>query len=161
GPRGRPGQSAARAADNRDMSGPAAIPDPAPIRAFLEERHVNLARDIAAWAPRLLKRHVPSDDAGCRIEARAMLETLGKDRWLEPIKKEDWRACCLVREALAAISPLADAVFALQALGALPILRNGTPKQRELCALPAISGRSMAAFAMTERPAGSHLSAIA
>jgi len=143
------------------MNEPAAIPDPAPVRAFLEERHLALARDLVAWTPRILKRPAPSDDSGCRMEARALLEMLGKDRWLEPIKNEDWRACCLVREALAAVSPLADAVFALQALGALPILRHGTNQQRELFALPAIGGRSMAAFAMTERQAGSDVGAIA
>jgi acyl-CoA dehydrogenase len=43
----------------------------------------------------------------------------------------------------------------------LPLLRAGSPRQRELFALPAISGRSMGAFAMTERQAGSDVSAIA
>ncbi len=38
----------------------------------------------------------------------------------------DLRACCLVREALAAASPLADSIFALQCLGAQPILLGGS-----------------------------------
>ncbi|HET9325268.1 MAG TPA: acyl-CoA dehydrogenase family protein, partial [Candidatus Eisenbacteria bacterium] len=137
------------------------LPDIKPIRAFLEERHVAFAREIAAWSVALGRRGVPQDDAACRMEARALLQMLGKDRWFEPIKAQDWRSCCLAREALAAVSPLADAVFALQALGALPIFRSGSPQQRELYALPAVSGRSMAAFAMTERQAGSDVSAIA
>ena len=137
------------------------FPDTRPVRAFLEERHVEFARKIAAWAASLHRRPTPQDDAACRSEARVLLELLGKERWLDPIKAEDWRACCLAREALAAVSPLADAVFALQALGSLPILRAGSPRQRELFALPAVSGRSMAAFAMTERQAGSDVSAIA
>ena len=120
-----------------------------------------MARDVSAWAGQLQRRPAPHDDPGCRTEAKVLLEMMGKDRWLDPIKAEDWRACCLVREALAAASPLADAVFALQALGAIPILRAGSPAQRELFALPAVSGRSMAAFAMTERQAGSDVSAIA
>ena len=120
-----------------------------------------MARDVSAWAGQLQRRPAPHDDPGCRAEAKVLLEMMGKDRWLDPIKAEDWRACCLVREALAAASPLADAVFALQALGAIPILRAGSPAQRELFALPAVSGRSMAAFAMTERQAGSDVSAIA
>jgi len=37
--------------------------------------------------------------------------------WLEPIRRQDWRSCCLAREAIAAASPLADAVYALQGLG--------------------------------------------
>jgi len=137
------------------------FPDPRPIRAFLEERHVEFARSMGAWAASLQRRPTPQDDAACRTEARVLLEILGKERWLDPIKSQDWRACCLAREALAAMSPLADAVFALQALGSLPILRAGSPRQRELFALPALSGRSMAAFAMTERQAGSDVSAIA
>jgi acyl-CoA dehydrogenase len=144
------------------MAAPSGLPDPTPIRAFLEDRHVTFARDLAAWAAtRLGKRPVPPDDPACRSEARVLLELLGKDRWLEPIQAQDWRACCLAREALAAVSPLADAVFALQGLGALPILKAGTPRQRELFALPALGGRSMAAFAMTERQAGSDVAAIA
>jgi len=143
------------------MSSLPSIPDIGPIRAFLEERHVAMARDVSAWAGQLQRRPAPHDDPGCRTEAKVLLEMMGKDRWLDPIKAEDWRACCLVREALAAASPLADAVFALQALGAIPILRAGSPAQRELFALPAVSGRSMAAFAMTERQAGSDVSAIA
>ena len=141
--------------------GAAAIPDTQAIRAFLEERHVAFARDLAQWTTRLAMRPAPQEDAVCRAEARALLDMLGKDRWLEPIKAQDWRACCLTREALAAASPLADAVFALQALGALPILRAGSPRLRELYGLPAVSGRSMGAFAMTERQAGSDVSAIA
>ncbi len=144
------------------MSAPAALPDPVPIRAFLEDRHVAFAQDVAAWAGKqLLARPAPQEDAACRSEARALLDMLGKDRWLEPIKAQDWRRCCLAREALAAASPLADAVFALQALAALPILRAGSPRQRELYALPAVSGRAMGAFAMTERQAGSDVAAIA
>ena len=137
------------------------FPDIRPIRAFLEERHVEFARKVAAGAETFHRRATPQDDASCRTEARVLLELLGKERWLDPIKSEDWRSCCLAREALGAVSPLADAVFALQALGSLPLLRSGSPRQRELYALPAVSGRSMAAFAMTERQAGSDVSAIA
>ena len=137
------------------------LPDIKPIRAFLEERHVAFARQTSSWAGQLRNRPAPRDDAACRSEARALLDLMGKERLFDPIMAQDWRSCCLAREALAAVSPLADAVFALQALGALPIFRSGSPKQRELYALPAVSGRSMAAFAMTERQAGSDVSAIA
>jgi acyl-CoA dehydrogenase len=143
------------------MSAPSSLPDTQPIRAFLEERHVAFARQASAWAAQLHKRPVPQEDAAARQEARALLDMMGKERLFEPIKAQDWRSCCLAREALAAVSPLADAVFALQALSSLPILRAGSPRQRELYALPAIAGRSMGAFAMTERQAGSDLGALA
>src|SRR5256886_6677440 len=47
---------------------------------------------------------------------------LGSAGWFEPIRDQHWRSCCIIREALGASSPLADAVFALQALGTVPIL---------------------------------------
>jgi acyl-CoA dehydrogenase len=137
-------------------------PDVATIRAYLDEPHHRFAAEVTAWAERELPvRPAPHDDPGARYEARALLSLLGQGSWFAPIREQDLRACCLVREALAASSPLADAVFALQALGALPILRAGSPRQRELFALPAVAGRAMAAFAMTERQAGSDVGAIA
>src|SRR5438128_2638105 len=65
------------------------------------------------------------------------------------------------RNAWRAASPLADAVFALQALGTTPLLLAEAGAMRERWAAPAIDGRAMAAFAMTEPAAGSDLAAIA
>ena len=137
-------------------------PDTHPIRAFLDERHLGFAAEIGAWAARgLAARGEPADDAACRIEARSLLAELGTAGWLEPIRTRDWRSCCLAREALAAASPLADAVFALQALGTLPLLLAEEPAMRERWSLDALRGRAMAAFAMTEAEAGSDVAAIA
>lgn len=137
-------------------------PDPGPIRAFLDQRHLAFAAEIGAWAARVLApRPEPADDAACRSEARSLLGELGSAGWLEPIRARDWRSCCLAREALAAASPLADAVFALQALGTLPLLLAEEPAMRERWGLDALRGRAMAAFAMTEPQAGSDVAAIA
>jgi acyl-CoA dehydrogenase len=136
-------------------------PDPRPIRAFLDERHVAFAGGIGDWAAReLAHRPHPEDDAACRREARELLLLMGQGGWLEPIRDQDWRACCLAREALAATSPLADAVFALQGLGTVPILIAGGPVLRERWMSDAVAGRAMAAFAMTEREAGSDVGAM-
>ncbi|HEY7727109.1 MAG TPA: acyl-CoA dehydrogenase family protein, partial [Candidatus Eisenbacteria bacterium] len=96
-----------------------------------------------------------------RLEARTILAELGAGGWLGPIRDGDWRACCLAREALAAASPLADAVFALQALGTLPLLLAGNGAMRDRWVDAAIDGRAMAAFAMTEPEAGSDAAALA
>ncbi len=137
-------------------------PDPRPIRAFLEERHLAFADTIGAFAARALApRREPADDAAARREARALLTELGAAGHFEPIRAQDWRACCLAREALAAASPLADAVFALQALGTLPLLLADNQAMRERWVPEAIAGRAMAAFAMTETQAGSDVAAIA
>ena len=139
------------------------IPDPRPIRAFLEERHVSLASEVAAFASReIAPRPEPRDDDSARKDARALLSQVGAAGRLDPIRSQDWRACCLTREALAAASPLADAVFALQGLGTLPILlsEEENAPMRERWADAAISGRAMAAFAMTEPEAGSDVAAM-
>ena len=135
--------------------------DTAPVRAFLDERHVTLAARVGDFATRVLAPLAePADDQAARAQARELLGTLGAAKWFEPIRDQDWRACCLVREALAAASPLADAVFALQALGVVPMLLSGNDAMRTRWLEPAIQGRAMASFAMTEPEAGSDAAAL-
>jgi len=138
------------------------IPDVGPIRAFLEERHVGSAGQAASFAARDVKpRSEPPDDPAARVEAKKLLALLGAAGSFEPIRSQDWRACCLVREALGGASPLADAVFALQGLGTLPILLSeGNAATRDRWVEAAIQGRAMAAFAMTETEAGSDVASI-
>ncbi len=137
-------------------------PDPAAVRAFLEDRHVELAAGIAEFGAREIGTLAePADDGAARAQARHILEVLGRADWFAPIGDQDLRACCLIREALAAASPLADAVFALQALGSLPIVLAGTAQVKQRW-LPAVrAGRAMAAFAMTEPDAGSDVASLA
>ena len=137
------------------------IPDPRPIRAFLEDSHAAFAGEIGGFAAReIAPRPEPLDDAAARGEARALLAQLGAGGWLEPIQRQNWRSCCLAREALSASSPLADAVFALQGLGTLPLLFADNAPMRERWVADALRGRAMAAFAMTESQAGSDVAAI-
>ena len=138
------------------------IPDPQPVRAFLDDAHVAFAAEIGAWAARELRgRAEPADDAAARTEARALLALLGAAGWFEPIGRLDLRACCVAREALAAASPLADAVFALQGLGGVPLLLESSSPAAARWAPEIVAGRAMAAFAMTEQEAGSDVAAIA
>jgi acyl-CoA dehydrogenase len=138
-----------------------AIPDTETTRPLLEDSHLDFARAVGTFASRVLAlRPAPADDDAARREARTLLGLLGAGGWLQPIGREDWRSCCLAREALAAASPLADAVFALQALGTLPILASGNGGMRERWADAALAGRAMGAFAMTEKNAGSDVGAL-
>lgn len=147
------------------------MPDSSAVRAFLEARHVMLADGARAFAARAIAPlPAPADDAAARRQARELLALLGDAEWLRyaaPVTSGgapealDLRACCLLRETLAAASPLADAVFALQCLGSQPIALAGSPEVRERW-LPAVAaGRAMAAFAMTEPEAGSDVAALA
>ncbi len=132
--------------------------DPAAVRAFLDERHLALAREIGAFVAReIAPLPFAETDGDARAQAREIARRLGATGWAPP---PDLRAACLVREALAAASPLADAVYAVQCLGSIPIDLAGSPALRARW-LPAVSrGEAIAAFAMTEPEAGSDVSAI-
>jgi acyl-CoA dehydrogenase len=122
---------------------------------------VERAASASAFASRdLAPRPEPRDDAAARIEARALLAILGSAGLFDPIRDQDWRAASLMREALGAASPLADAVFALQGLGTLPILLSENAPMRGRWVDDAIGGRAMAAFAMTEPEAGSDVASM-
>jgi len=135
--------------------------DTAPVRAFLDDTHMTLAERVSDFATRLLAPLAePKDDAAARHQARELLAQLGTAGWFQPIRDQDWRACCIVREALAAASPLADAVFALQALGVVPMLLSSNDTMRKRWLDAAIQGRAMASFAMTEPEAGSDAASL-
>ncbi|MGH7572332.1 MAG: acyl-CoA dehydrogenase family protein [Gemmatimonadota bacterium] len=131
------------------------------IRVFLDERHLDLAARINDFARKsLASLPEPADDAAARVQAREILALLGQAEWFAPILDQDLRALCLIRETLAAASPLADAVYALQALGSTPIVLAGSEDLRERWLPPMARGEAMAAFAMTEPEAGSDVASI-
>lgn len=148
--------------DRRTPPPGAPIPDPRPIRAFLNAPHLALARRATDFAARALAPlPPPADDGASRLQARELALLLGREGVLDPIAVEDLRAIALTREALAAASPLADATFALQALGAIPLLLAGSAELRDRWLPELLSGRALGAFAMTEPEAGSDVASIA
>ncbi len=141
------------------------------LRAFLEPRHSALAEDLEAFTAREI-RPLPAhhDDAAARRQAREILGLLGQAGWIRyamppdlggSTPGPDFRACCLIRESLAAASPLADSVFALQCLGSMPTTLAGNAEQKQRLLPEILSGRWMSAFAMTEPGAGSDVSGLA
>jgi acyl-CoA dehydrogenase len=138
------------------------VPDSTAVSAFLAASHVALATRVTDYAAReIAPLPQPADDAAARAQARELLARLGQAGWFAPIGELDLRATCLVREALAAASPLADAVFALQALGTVPILLAGDRALKDRWVPAVLAGRAMASFALTEPEAGSDAAAIA
>ncbi|MEZ5314086.1 MAG: acyl-CoA dehydrogenase family protein [Thermoanaerobaculia bacterium] len=140
------------------------------VAAFLEPRHVALAEALRGTASRRFGA-LPAceSDEEARRAAPAIVRALGEEGLLRHAVPDggsesravDHRALCLVREALGATSPLADALFALQALGSTPIALAGSEALRARW-LPAVAdGTAIAGFAMTEREAGSDVGAIA
>jgi acyl-CoA dehydrogenase len=148
----------------------AAVPDVAPVRAFLEPRHLELAESAAAFARReIAPLGAPASDDEARRQAREILRRLGAGGWLAHVvpaalggaeHAPDLRALCLLREALAAVSPLADAVLALQGLGSLPIVLGGSAAQQQAWLPGVLRGETMTAFVMTEPHAGSDVSGL-
>jgi acyl-CoA dehydrogenase len=101
------------------------------------------------------------DEAG--REAIRTCSTLGLCRLLVPPEfggAGDLRSLCLAREALAAVSGLADAVFAVQGLGSHPLALSGNRTMAERYLPLVAEGRAIAAFAITEADAGSDLGSL-
>ena len=117
--------------------------------------------EAAAFAARILApRPESQSDDDAREEARELLTLMGDEGLFEPIGRRDLRECCLAREIVAAASPLADAVWALQGLSITPLLLAGTPDQRARWVEPALAGELMGGFAITEPEAGSDVGSI-
>ncbi len=67
---------------------------------------------------------------------------------------------CLIREEFAKVCSFASTAFAVQGLGAYPLVMAGSEDQQTRWLPRIVSGEAIAAFALTERLAGSDASAI-
>jgi acyl-CoA dehydrogenase len=131
------------------------------VAAFLEPGHHDWWQRVSTWSRTHLRaRPEASSDDDARRDAKTILRMLGDAGWLGPIRTQDLRALCLTREAVAAESPLADAVIAIQGLGATPLLMAGSEAQRSRWLDDLTSGRAVAGFAMTEPAAGSDVASM-
>jgi acyl-CoA dehydrogenase len=136
---------------------------------FFEDRHRTLAEQVERWATGALAdlhEDALDVDGTCRLLVQHLAEA-GLLRHVVPAayggidERLDVRSLCLVRETLARFASLADFAFAMQGLGSGAISLFGTEDQRRAW-LPAVAeGRRIAAFALSEREAGSDVAAIA
>lgn len=141
------------------------------LEPFFGEQHAALAERLRSGAlDRLAAGELEGDPAAV---ARELGDPLGLYAFLVPealggapvgrplgATYVDVRSLVLVREALAQVSPLADAIFAVQGLGSYPIVLAGTDAQRARWLPDVISGRRIAAFALTEPEAGSDVASL-
>ncbi|MBV8246352.1 MAG: acyl-CoA dehydrogenase family protein [Candidatus Eremiobacteraeota bacterium] len=133
---------------------------------FFDERHRSLAAELDAFLAGADAVPHGDVDAACRT----WVQRLGGAGWLRycvpaqfggTTTELDVRALCLIRETLARHDGLADFAFAMQGLGTGAISLFGTDAQKERY-LPAVGrGTKIAAFALSEREAGSDVSALA
>jgi acyl-CoA dehydrogenase len=134
---------------------------------FFEAHHRDFAQRLAEWADATLPG-LPHDDvdAACRARVTALGEA-GFLRAAVPAAHGglhaalDVRTLCLAREILAARDGLADFAFAMQGLGTGAITVAGSQAMKARILPPVAQGQAIAAFALSEKEAGSDVAAMA
>jgi acyl-CoA dehydrogenase len=104
-------------------------------------------------------------DKSCRDLVRALGGAGLLDAVVAPLDGDasaiDSRSVCLARETLAYHDGLADFAFAMQGLGSGAVAISGSDEQRRLVLPKVRSGEWLAAFALSEKEAGSDVAAMA
>lgn len=129
------------------------------------------ARALQAAARAVADRHVRPLAAACdrqrefNHEAARAVAQAGLCKLFVPVEYggsgAGTLALCLVTEELAQADPGFGVAYAVNALGAMPILLAGTPQQKQRW-LPAIArGEKTVAFCLSEKNAGSDVGALA
>jgi acyl-CoA dehydrogenase len=129
---------------------------------FFTTEHRNLADGVAQFVAQEIEPHagVEEDVEGLARHFVNLLAAGGILNYAVSESKLDIRALCLIREALAYSSALADLAFVMQGLGTYAIARAAPDHVREFWLSRAASGKAIAAFALTEPDAGSDVAAI-
>ncbi len=139
---------------------------------FLDARHRELKTELDQWCEansELLDPQVTDRESDLDAACRGLVRLLGAGGWLkysvpsiygETSQPLDVRSLCILRETLAYHSGLADFCFAMQGLGSGPISFFGSPRMQETWLSAVASGKSIAAFALSEKEAGSDVSAM-
>ena len=131
---------------------------------FFPAEHRTLASDVASFVAQEIEPHA-NDERDADASLRKYVTTLGKAGVLHysvaaPGANLDARALCLIREALAYSSALADLAFVMQGLGSYAISQAAPEHVRDFWISRAAEGKAIAAFALTEPDAGSDVAAI-
>lgn len=136
---------------------------------FFTEEHVPLAEGVADFVAREIEPRADGEGRDEDEHFREMLDLLAQSGLLgyavaagggDEAPPLDTRALCLVREALAYSSSLADLAFVMQGLGTYAVGLAAPEHVREFWLERARSGKAVAAFALTEPAAGSDVSSI-
>jgi acyl-CoA dehydrogenase len=124
---------------------------------FFDDKHRALAASFETW---LKETPVFDDEAAPDRSVRMWVRALGDAGWLRACTELDVRALSLARERLAYRSALGDFAFAMQGLGSGAITLFGSPAMRGRYLNDVASGKAIAAFALSEREAGSDVAAL-
>lgn len=140
-------------------------PGTGPVQGGLPAPQARLQRGLSAWAESELDTPEATGDAAAmavfRKLARRGVFRYAAPRGLGGVRRRvQVRDLCVIRETLAGVSPLADTLFAVQALAAYPLVMAGTPAQQRRYLPRLAASRDMGAFALTEPDAGSDPAAV-
>jgi acyl-CoA dehydrogenase len=141
---------------------PASLPDDLLGLPLFSHHHRVVAAAAQATLDGLAFPAVEGDGAAALRASAAMLGEAGLLGHAVPKDGVPFETTpfCLVREAIAARSVIADLAYVMQALGSLPLSMGGSAALKAEY-LPAMrSGRCVAAFALTEPEAGSDVAAL-
>jgi len=133
---------------------------------FFESRHRELAARLDAFvALSVVKKADHGDiDATCRKLVRSLGDARLLTAAVAPPEGDetsiDSRSVCVAREALAYADGLADFAFAMQGLGSGAIAIAGEPELKRAVLPKTRSGEWLAAFALSEKDAGSDVAAM-
>jgi len=138
---------------------------------FFEPRHRAFANELDAWAAANLAHAHGHERSEVDATCRSLVRSLGEAGWLSHAiagrahggvnDAIDTRSICLARDTLARHDGLADFAFAMQGLGSGAISLAGTAEQKAHYLPKVASGKSIAAFALSEPEAGSDVAAMA
>ena len=129
---------------------------------FFDPEHRNLAQTVATFVDQEIEPHSAAEDDvdGLAKYFVSILAQAGLLRYAIAVSQIDVRSLCLIREALAYSSSLADLAFVMQGLGTYAIAKSAPEHVREFWVSRALEGKAIAAFALTEPEAGSDVAAI-
>jgi acyl-CoA dehydrogenase len=134
---------------------------------FFTDEHTRLAAGVADFAAREIEPHHAAEEGPDADETfRRTLGLLAQSGLLYysvaqgPDEPLDAVSLCLIREALAYHSALADLAFVMQGLGTYALSLAAPEHVRDFWLERAREGRAIAAFALTEPEAGSDVGNI-
>ena len=129
---------------------------------FFNPEHRNLAQSVAQFVSAEIEPRAAEESHVERVarEFVSLLAQVGILKFAVAESKLDIRALCLIREALAYSSSLADLAFVMQGLGTYAISQAAPDHVRDFWLSRAANGKAIAAFALTEPDAGSDVAAI-
>jgi acyl-CoA dehydrogenase len=132
---------------------------------FFTPEQQTLAASVAGFVEREIETRAVEEEEDIDKFFREYLSVLATSGLLRyavayPDRRLDVRSLCLIREALAYSSSLADLAFVMQGLGTYAISQAAPEHVREFWLDRAIKGKAIAAFALTEPEAGSDVASI-